>query len=270
MTSKLKLTARQIRKDIISMTHNAGSGHPGGSLSAADIVTALYFEVMHLNPKKPKWPDRDRFIMSKGHCCSAQYAAMARRGFFPAEELMTYRKLGSRLQGHPDMVKFPMLEASTGSLGQGLSIAVGLALGLTLDKSSSRVYCMLGDGELEEGQIWEAVMSAAHFKLDNLCAIVDANRLQQIGFNKDIKDLQPISEKFSMFGWNSLEIDGHDFKEILAAFERAAKTKAKPTVIIAHTIKGKGISFMENTKEWHGKAPDKEQFAKAMKELEDG
>lgn len=263
----LEKKARLVRQDIIRMITEAQSGHPGGALSAADIMTALYFDTMKHNPKKPDWEQRDRFVLSKGHACAALYAAMARSGYFPVSELMTFRKIKSRLQGHPSRADLPMIEASTGSLGQGLSIATGMALGLRLSNIRSRVYCMLGDGELDEGQIWEAAMSAAHYGLDNLCAIVDNNGLQIGGSNEEVMNIIPISDKFRAFGWHVIEIDGHNMKHILKAFEDAKKMEDKPTVIIAETVKGKGVTFMENKVEWHGKAPTKEQAIVALREL---
>lgn len=265
--TELKEIARKIRVDIIKMTAAAGSGHPGGSLSAAEILTALYFRVLKHNPKKPNWPGRDRFVLSKGHACPVLYAAMAETGYFLKKELLTLRKLGSRLQGHPDMRKLPGLEDSSGSLGQGLSIAVGMALGFKMDKKPNRVYCLTGDGELDEGQIWEAAMDGCNFKLDNLCAIVDRNRLQIDGWTKDVKCLEPLQKKFEAFGWHVIDIDGHNIEALLKAFDEAKKTKNHPTVIIANTVKGKGVSFMEDKAGWHGKAPTKEQAEIALKEL---
>jgi len=265
--SELKELARKIRVDIIKMTNAAGSGHPGGSLSAAEIFIVLYFNIMNHNQNEPEWPDRDIFILSKGHCCPGLYSAMARAGYFPVEDLMTLRKLGSKLQGHPHMRALPGLEASTGSLGQGLSIAVGAALGMRLNKKNSRVYCLMGDGEQQEGQIWEAAMSATHYKLDNLCGIVDRNRLQIDGFCKDVMDTDPLEKKWESFGWNVITVDGHDIPELIATFEKAKEIKGKPTVIIADTIKGKGVSFMENVAIWHGQAPNNEETKKALNDL---
>lgn len=265
---ELKKTANQLRIDVVRMLAEAGSGHPGGSLSSAEIVTALYFDVMKHNPKNPGWSERDYFILSKGHCAPVQYAAMARSGYFPVEELMTLRKLNSRLQGHPSRKDLPGIETSTGSLGQGLSVAVGICLGLKLDKMRNRVYCLMGDGEQDEGQVWEAAMAAAHFKLDNLCGIVDVNGLQIDGFTKEVMNIEPLAKKYESFCWHVLEIDGHDIEEVLTAFEKAKTAKNRPTVIIAHTIKGRGVSFMENQVGWHGKAPTKEDFALAVAELE--
>jgi transketolase len=265
--SELKEIARKIRVDVIKMTHAAGSGHPGGSLSAAEIFAVLYFNVMNHRPEDPEWEDRDVFILSKGHVCPALYSAMARSGYFPVEELMTLRKLGSRLQGHPHMRALPGLEASTGSLGQGLSIAIGCALAKKLDKKNSRVYCLMGDGEIEEGQVWEAAMCAAHYKLDNLCGIVDRNRLQIDGFTEEVMNSEPLEDKWKAFGWYVITVDGHDIPALIRAFEEAKTVKDKPTVIIADTIKGKGVSFMENVAVWHGQAPNDEETRKALNDL---
>lgn len=265
---QLKEIAREIRRDVITIIAEAKSGHPGGSLSIADLLVILYFKVMRHNPKNPQWEERDRFILSKGHACSAWYACLARAGYFPPEELLTFRKLHSRLQGHPALDKgLPGIENTSGSLGQGLSLATGLALGGRLDRKDYRVYCLMGDGELDEGQIWEATMTASHYKLDNLCGIVDYNGFQLDGTLEAIKNLKPLVAKWQAFGWKTLEIDGHNLKEIDDAFEEAKKTKNCPTVIIARTIKGKGVSFMEGDNQWHGKAPTKEQAQKAIQEL---
>jgi transketolase len=264
---RLKAMSNLIRKDIVKMVLDAGSGHPGGSLSVADIVSVLFFDVMTHDPSNPCWEGRDRFILSKGHACPAVYAALAEGGYFPREELDTLRKFGSRLQGHPDMCKLPGLEASTGSLGQGLSIASGLALAMKMDGKSNRVYCLMGDGELDEGQIWEAAMTASHFGLDNLCGIVDRNGLQIDGRTDDIKTLEPLADKWRAFGWNVIEIDGHNVTEISGAMHRFRHTHFRPTVLIAHTIKGKGVSFMENQAGWHGKAPSRDQAEAALMEL---
>lgn len=263
----LDSVANVIRQDIIKMISAAGSGHPGGSLSIAEIVTALYFKVMRHDPSNPGMEERDRFILSKGHACPAVYAALAECGYFPKEELLTLRKMGSILQGHPDMHKTPGLEASTGSLGQGLSIATGIALGLKMDLKKNKVYCIMGDGELDEGQIWEAAMTAAHYKLDNLCGIVDRNGLQIDGCTHDVKNIEPLAEKWKAFGWNVLEVDGHNICDIVTAMGRFRHTHYRPTVIIAHTIKGKGVSYMDNEAGWHGKAPDLDQTEKALQEL---
>ncbi len=264
---ELAAIGRDVRADIVRMTAAAGSGHPGGSLSAVELLTALYFKVMRHRPAEPKWPDRDRFILSKGHACPLLYSVMARAGYLPAEELTTLRKFGSCLQGHPSCLALPALEVSSGSLGQGLSIANGLALSAKLNAREFRVYCLLGDGELQEGQVWEAVMSAAHYKLDNVCAIVDYNGLQIDGDVEKVMGLAPLAEKWRAFNWHVVEIDGHDYAGVLAAYEEAARTKGKPTVIIARTVKGKGVSFMENAAGWHGKAPNADELKRALDEI---
>lgn len=265
--SKYEKTARDVRTGIIKMVSAAGSGHPGGSLSAADIVTALYFKEMNIDPKDPKMKDRDKFILSKGHAAPVQYAALALRGYFSPEDTLKLRKLGSKFQGHPNMDKVPGIEMSTGSLGQGFSVAGGMAMAAKLDASKSRIYVLLGDGELQEGIVWEAAMSAAHYGLDNLCAIVDWNGLQIDGRNDDVMKVAPIEEKFRSFGWNTVVIDGHDFGQIFDAFDKAKGCMGKPTAIIAKTHKGRGVSFMEDNYAWHGKAPDAEETAKALAEL---
>lgn len=263
----LKEQAKQIRRDIVSMVGAAKSGHPGGSLSAAEILTYLYFEEMNVNPAEPKWEDRDRFVLSKGHAAPVLYAALARRGFFPAEDLMSLRKIGSHLQGHPDMKKVPGVDMSTGSLGTGFSAATGIALACQLDKKPSYIYTLLGDGELQEGQVWEAAMSAAHYKLDNLIAFVDNNGLQIDGNIDDVLSPNPIDAKFAAFGWHVQVIDGHDFAQIADAVKAAKAAAGKPSVIVAKTVKGKGVSYMENQAGWHGSAPNAEQVAQAMEEL---
>ena len=263
----LEKTAAEIRCGIIKAIHNAGSGHPGGSLSAADIVTALYFDEMNVDPKNPKMKGRDKFILSKGHAGPVQYSALAVKGYYPMEDFMTLRKLGSKFQGHPDMHKVPGIEMSTGSLGQGISAAGGMALANKLDNNPGRIYVLLGDGEIQEGIVWEALMSAAHYKLDNMVAILDHNGLQIDGKNEDVMTVAPVVEKFQAFGWNVIQIDGHDFEQILDAFKQARACKGKPTMIVAETIKGKGVSFMENNAGWHGKAPDEEQTKQALAEL---
>lgn len=268
LVEDLNAIAKEIRRDVLMMTTKAKSGHPGGSLSAADIITALYFHHLRHGPRNPKWEDRDRFILSKGHVCPALYAALSRCGYFPREALWSLRQVGSILQGHPDMNKTPGVEASTGSLGQGLSIGIGMALAARLDQRDCRVYVLLGDGEIDEGQVWEAAMSAVHYKIDNLAAIVDLNGLQLDGFTKDIMSLDPVAGKWRAFGWHVIEIDGHNMREILDALDKSGKTKYKPTVIIAHTIKGKGVSFMENQVQYHGKALTEEELERALKELE--
>jgi len=263
----LENTAKQLRRHVIKMIATAGSGHPGGSLSAADIVTALYFNIMRHDPENPQWSDRDRFVLSKGHAAPILYAALAECGYFPVEELSTLRKLGSRLQGHTDRVLTPGVEMSAGSLGQGLSFGIGMALAGRLDKRDYRVYVLLGDGECEEGQIWEAAMLAPHFQVDNLTAIVDHNGIQLDGSCCDIMGLEPLGDKWRAFNWHVIEIDGHDIAQVLRALKKAGEIKGKPTVIIAHTVKGKGVSFMENNVAFHGKAPNPEQTEQALKEL---
>jgi len=265
---ELEKIARKIRRHIIIMTGNAGSGHPGGSLSAADIVTALYFNLMRHDPENPAWPDRDRFILSKGHAAPLLYAALAESGYFPLETLPTLRKLGSSLQGHADSNVTPGVEMTAGSLGQGLSFSIGVALAGRLNSQDYRVYVMLGDGECDEGQVWEAAMAAAHFRVDNLTAIVDNNGLQIDGWNRDVMNIEPLNDKWKSFGWHVIEVDGHNIPRLLDAFKEAQSVKGKPSVIIAHTIKGKGVSFMENNVDFHGKAPDAEQVELALKELE--
>lgn len=267
-TVLLKQKAKEIRKDIITMVTEAESGHPGGSLSCTDILTILYFDKMNIDPENPKWEERDRLVLSKGHAAPALYAVLSERGYFPKEELKTLRQLHSILQGHPDMKSTPGVDMTTGSLGQGLSAANGMALAGKLDHKNYRVYVILGDGEIQEGQIWEAAMTAAHYKLDNLTAILDYNGLQIDGKNEDVMNIAPVKEKFKAFGWNVIEADGHNFEELDRAIEEAKATKGKPTIIIAKTIKGKGVSFMENRVEWHGVAPKKEEAEKALAELE--
>ncbi len=263
----LKEIARNIRIDILKMLNRAGSGHTGGSLSAVDIITALYFSCMRHKPEDPHWEDRDRFVLSKGHGAPALYAALARAGYIRSEELSTLRKKGSRLQGHPDMKLTPGVEVSTGSLGQGLSMANGMALAARLNKKRQRIYVLLGDGESQEGQIWEATMTAAHYKLDNLCAIMDHNGLQIDGKVQDIMNIEPLPEKWRSFGWKTFTINGHNFPEILNAFSEAEKTKDRPSIIIAKTIKGKGVSFFENKAKYHGIAPSDDELERALKEL---
>jgi transketolase len=265
--AELAALARQMRREVIEMITQAKSGHPGGSLSATEIIVTLFMDVLRHDPANPKWKDRDRFILSKGHCCPILYAVMAECGYCPKDQLNTLRKLGSIYQGHPDVRFIPALEASTGSLGEGLSIAIGIALAARLDKSPARSYVMLGDGEIQEGQIWEAAMFAGNNHLDNLCAIVDYNGIQLDGFVKDIMDLSPLPDKWRAFGWNVIEVNGHDIVELQKAFATAAATENKPTVIIAHTIKGKGVSFMENNPKFHGMAPTREEADKALEEL---
>ena len=265
---ELKNIAKTIRKDIIEEVYSANSGHPGGALSIADIITALYFNEMNIDPKNPKDENRDRLILSKGHASSALYAALAEKGYFPKEDLKTFRNINSYLQGHPDMKHIPGVDMSTGSLGQGLSAANGMAMMFKLDKNPARVYCICGDGEIEEGQIWEAAMSSSKYKLDNLCLIIDNNNLQIDGTIEEVMSSYPIDDKFKSFGFNVITINGHDFSQILQAFEEAKNCKDKPTAIIAKTIKGKGITFMENQVGWHGKAPSQQEYEQAIKELE--
>ena len=265
---KLEPIAQKLRQHIIQMTCAAGSGHPGGSLSAADIITVLYFQVLKHNPKEPAWPDRDRFVMSKGHAAPVLYAALAEAGYFPIAYLKTLRQLGSALQGHIDMLSLPGIEMSTGSLGQGLSTANGMALAARLDKKSYRVYCLMGDGECQEGQVWEAAMTSSHHKLDNLTAIVDHNKYQIDGRIEEIKSLRPFHDKWKAFGWNVIACDGHDLKALAGALEKAQKTRGKPSVIIADTVKGKGVSFMEEKPlDYHGKAPTPEEEKQAICEI---
>jgi len=259
--------AKKLRRHIIKMTGEAGSGHPGGSLSAVEIVTALFFKVLRHDPANLRWVERDRFVLSKGHAAPLLYAVLAERGYFPVEELSTLRKLNSRLQGHADMTATPGVEMSAGSLGQGLSFGIGTALAGRLDNRDYRVYVLLGDGECDEGQVWEAAMASAHFGLDNLVAIVDHNRLQIDGWNCDVMNLEPLAEKWKAFGWHTIEVNGHDLSQLIAAFEEAKRVKGKPTAIIAHTTKGKGVSYMENNVDFHGKAPTAAEIEKALEEL---
>jgi len=266
---ELQAIAKRVRRDIVEMIYEAKSGHPGGSLSAVEILVELYFDHMKVDPKNPKWPDRDRFILSKGHAAPVLYSVMAEAGYpdAPKDQLNTLRKFGSVFQGHPDMRFIPSLEASTGSLGEGLSLGLGMALAARLDSRPSRIYVMLGDGEIQEGQIWEAAMSGRFHKVDNIVAIVDFNRIQLDGFVKDIMEVEPLADKWRGFGWHTIEIDGHDLRAIQAALEEAEATKGKPTCIVAHTVKGKGVSFMENNPKFHGVAPNKDEYQLAMKEL---
>lgn len=264
---ELAAIARRLRRTVIEMITAAGSGHPGGSLSAAEIVVTLFFDVLRHDPARPDWTGRDRFILSKGHACPILYAAMAEFGYCPAEELKTLRRLGSPYQGHPDVRFIPALEASTGSLGQGLSLGLGMALAARMDDRPSRAYVLLGDGEIQEGQIWEAAMAAGFHRVDNLVAIVDYNRIQLDGFVADILDLEPLADKWRSFGWHVEEVDGHSVVELQKAFAQAAETKGTPTCLLAHTVKGKGVSFMENNPKFHGAAPSPEQCAQALREL---
>lgn len=262
--------AIQIRLDIIDMIHTANAGHPGGSLSAADIVTALYFRVMRINPSEPGWPDRDRFILSKGHACPVWYSALANRGFFDRAHLKTLRKLDSILQGHADMKKTPGVDMTVGSLGQGICAALGMALSARVLKKDFHVWTLVGDGECQEGSVWEAAMAAPKWNLDNLTVVIDKNRIQNDTFVNSVMPVDPLPEKWRAFNWNVLEIDGHDMDQIVKAMETALSVKGQPTVIIAHTVKGKGVSFMENQPEWHGKAPNAEQRQAAMLEIKGG
>lgn len=265
---KLMKTANEIRKDIVTAVHSAKAGHPGGSLSAADIFTYLYFEEMNIDPKNPKMPDRDRFVLSKGHTAPGLYSALAERGYFPKEDLKTLRHTGSYLQGHPDMKHIPGVDMSSGSLGQGISAAVGMAIAAKLSGASYRVYTLLGDGEIQEGQVWEASMLASHKKLDNLVVIVDNNNLQIDGAIDDVNSPYPIDKKFEAFNFHVINIDGNDFDQIDAAFKEAKTVKGQPVAIIAKTVKGKGVSFMENKAGWHGKAPNDDEYKTAMQDLE--
>ncbi len=264
----LAVTAARARLLGMDMVHRAASGHIGGSLSSMEIMTTLYFHVMRIDPQNPTDPDRDRFVLSKGHCTPALYPMLALRGFFPVEELRQFRHINSRLSGHAEMGQIPGVDMSTGSLGQGISAAVGMALAGKADGKNWRVYTLLGDGEIEEGQVWEAAMSAAKYRLDNLCAIVDVNGLQIDGPTAVVMPSEPLDKKFEAFNWNVIPVDGHDFDALEAAFDRAAACKGKPTVLLARTVKGKGVSFMENQAGWHGKAPNDEQYEQARKELE--
>jgi transketolase len=264
---ELKKKAVEIRKDILTMLEKAGSGHTGGSLSEVEILLSLYYYKMRVDPVKPDWDMRDRFILSKGHGCPALYAVLAHKGFFPKKELMTLRELGTRLQGHPQL-GLPGLEISSGSLGQGLSIANGMAMGLRLDRKPCRVYCLIGDGESNEGQVWEAAMTGAHYNLDNLCAIMDRNRFQIDGLCCDVKELFEMKLRWESFGWHAIETDGHDMEKLMDALDEAEGTRKRPTIIIADTIKGKGVSFIEHNNKFHGTAPNNDELKKALKELD--
>jgi len=265
--TEMEAIAKKLRRHIITMTGKAGSGHPGGSLSAVEIVTALYFGLLRHKPSDPQWTDRDRFILSKGHAAPLLYAALAECGYLPIEELITLRQLDSRLQGHTDQTLTPGVEMSAGALGQGLSFAIGVTLAGRLNSQKYRVYVLLGDGECDEGQVWEGAMAAAHFKVDNLVAIVDNNGQQIDGWNRDVMNLDPFNKKWQAFGWHIIEVDGHDLAQLVDAFNQAKLIKRQPTVIIAHTIKGKGVSFMENNLNFHGKAPTAAEVERALKEL---
>ncbi|MCY6371279.1 transketolase [Clostridium ganghwense] len=263
----LKEIAKQVRKDIVTMLTESGSGHPGGSLSAVEILTTLYFKEMNINSEEPQNPDRDRFVLSKGHAAPVLYSTLAQKGFFDKDELLKLRKMGSMLQGHPNMNYVPGIDMSTGSLGQGISTAVGMAIAGKLDKKDYRVYALLGDGELQEGQVWEAAMSAAHYKLDNLTAFLDNNGLQIDGNVEDVLNPGPVDEKFKAFGWHVINVDGHDFEALINAIAEAKAIKEKPTMIVCKTVKGKGVSFMENEAGWHGSTPSREQCDQALKEI---
>jgi len=265
--AELAAISKRMRREVIEMITDAKSGHPGGSLSAVEIVVTLFYDVMRHDPANPKWKDRDRFILSKGHCCPILYAVMAEFGYCPKDQLNTLRKLGSVYQGHPDVRFIPALEASTGSLGEGLSLGIGMALAARLDRSPARSYVVLGDGEIQEGQIWEAAMLAGNYQLDNVCAILDYNGIQLDGFVRDIMDLEPVADKWRSFGWHTIELDGHDIAALQKAFAEASSTKGKPSILIAHTIKGKGVSFMENNPKFHGMAPTREEADRALREL---
>lgn len=265
---QLKRMATIIRKHIIDEVYSAAAGHPGGSLSCTDIITALYFKIMRIDPANPRWEDRDRFVLSKGHCAPALYGALAERGYFPVEELVKFRSIDSYLEGHPSMITVPGVDMSSGSLGQGISAAVGMAIAGKLDKKDYRVYSVLGDGEIQEGQVWEALMSAAHYKLDNLTAFLDHNGLQIDGKITDVMSPEIVEDKFRAFGWKVININGHDFTQIVEAVEEAKKAKGVPTMIVADTIKGKDVSFMENEVGWHGTPPNKEQRDRAIADLD--
>ncbi len=265
---QLKLRANEIRQDVVRMLNAAGSGHPAGAIGLADIYAALYFNVLYHDPKNPEWPERDRVVLSNGHVCPVLYSAMANTGYFPKEELLTLRKLGSRLQGHPHKGTLPGIENSSGPLGQGLSIAVGMAIVSKRERKKWRVYCMMSDGELDEGQSWEAAMLAAKHRLGNLTAVIDRNNIQIDGYTEEVMPLEPLAEKFRSFGWNVINVDGHNIKKFIDACEESKAVYEKPTVIIAHTVPGKAVSFMEFLTEWHGKPPNDEQAESALKELE--
>lgn len=266
--AKLEQTAVRIRRAIIEMISAAKSGHPGGSLSSVEILTALYFEIMRIDPARPDWEDRDRFVLSKGHACPVLYAALALRGYFPQEELSGFRRMDRMLQGHPDMKGTPGVEMSTGSLGQGFAAACGMAVASKLDNRGNRIYALIGDGEVQEGIIWEAAMAAAHYRLDNLTVFLDHNGLQIDGPNREVISVEPLAEKWKAFGWEVLKVDGHSLEEIIHAVKQAEKVKGRPAMIIAKTTKGKGVSFMENAVDWHGKAPNDQEKDAALGELE--
>lgn len=267
--TELSIIANKVRKNALTAVYSASSGHPGGSLSIAEVLTLLYFEVMNIDPKNPKMDDRDRFVLSKGHTAPALYSVLAQRGFFPVEDIATFRKIDSYLQGHPDMNKVPGVDMSTGSLGQGISAAGGMALSAKIDKKDYRVYSILGDGELEEGQVWEQAMFAAHYNLDNLTVFIDNNGLQIDGDIKEVMNPTPIDKKFEAFGWNTIIADAHNFNSLMNAIDTAKTVKGKPTAIIMTSVKGKNVSFMENQASWHGSAPNKEQYEQAINELDE-
>ncbi len=263
----LKPLAVELRQTILRMIAKAGSGHPGGSLSMVELLIGLYWHALRHDPARPDWPDRDLFFLSKGHGCPALYAVLAKRGYFPSEELMTLRRYPTRLQGHPERGSLPGVEIAAGSLGQGLSMANGVALADRLDQHRRRIFCLMGDGEIQEGQVWEAAMTAHHHHLDAVCAIIDANQLQQNGPVKEIQDIEPLADKWRAFGWHAIEIDGHDLAQVLKAYDEAATVTGKPQVIVARTVKGKGVSFMELNPAWHGVAPKPDELERALKEL---
>lgn len=267
---RLRQVARRIRCHIVRTISRAGVGHPGGSLSEVDILTALYFHVMRIDPQRPDWPDRDRFVLSKGHGAAGLYATLAERGFFPPEELATFGRIDSRLQVHPDMHLLPGVEVSSGALGQGISVALGMAMAARLDGRDTRIYCLIGDGESQEGQVWEAAAAAAHHKVDTLTVILDYNGVQLMGPVSEVLQVAPVADKWRAFNWHVIEIDGHDMRQIIGALEAAQRVKGRPTIIIAHTVKGKGVSFMEGKSAWHGKAPNEQELAQALAELQAG
>ena len=264
----LKAQAQELRQAILKMISNAGSGHPGGSLSMVELLVGLYWYTLRHDPKRPDWADRDLFLLSKGHGCPALYTVLAYQGYFPKEELMTLRKFPTRLQGHPERGSVPGIEIASGSLGQGLSMANGIAMADRLDGRARRIFCLMGDGEIQEGQVWEAAMTAPHHKLDSVCAIIDANQLQQNGPVKQIQDIEPLADKWRSFGWHAIEINGHDIGQVVKAYDEAETVKGKPQVIVARTVKGKGVSFMELNHAWHGVAPKPDELEKALKEVQ--
>ena len=266
--TQLRRLASELRQEILRMIAKAGSGHPGGSLSMVELLVGLYWHALRHDPKRPDWPDRDLFLLSKGHGCPALYAVLAFQGYFPREELMTLRRFPTRLQGHPERGSVPGVEMAAGSLGQGLSMANGIALADRLDKRNRRIYCLMGDGEIQEGQVWEAAMTSHHHKLDQVCAIIDANQLQQNGPVKEIQDIEPLADKWRAFGWHAIEIDGHKIEQVLKAYDEAKTVKGRPQVIVARTVKGKGVSFMELNHAWHGVAPKPDELERALKELQ--